>query len=504
MNKKLAAIIAGGFTAMTSTAVLAQSLITYSEFTENGTYIITDADKSVLLGIDNPDDYFLGAASQFSVFVEGDFTAEGSDCEGRLAAGGSANLGKSTPSYSVGAKLDENTTAAKVVIGGNTLQHFEPNNINFVAPLNAEIEPVIMNYMSNGSCKVYSGKLFDFAEQFALLRQRSTYLKGLSENAELEINEYYKQQWTVKGDSKNLNVLNLSAEEYAVFTNEAKYIELNVEIPEGSYLVINVPGTDIQLPTTTVKVDYTDDNSSEVFMGENLPVLYNLADAVQFKYSGSIQGSTLAPNADASGDEGGHVAGMTIAKSFEGGIQFGYSVFNPSVNKMQLPGEAQQTTTVTTTTTKAATTTTKAAATTTKSAATTTKVAAKTTAPATGAATTTTKNGQLVLPGDATATTTAVLSSTTNTADGTQVTTTGSGVSSSTASTETDSTTSKTETTTTTSSDKTTTTTTSSTTSSKNGTSNDSPKTGVAGAGAYLLLMASATGIAFASRKKEN
>lgn len=480
MNKKLAAIIAGGFTAMTSIAILAPSLITYSEFTENGTYAITDADKSVLIGIENPDDYFLGVASQFSVFVEGDFTAEGSDCEGRLAAGGSANLGTSTPSYSVGAKLDEDITAAQVVIGGNALQHFEPNNINFVAPLNAEIEPVIMNYMSNGLCKIYSGKLFDFAEQFALLRERSTYLKGLSENTELEISEYYKQQWTVKGNNKNLNILNLSAEEYAIFTNEAKYIELNIEIPEGSYLVINVPGTEIELPTTTVNVDYTDDNSSEVFMGENLPVLYNLADAVQFKYSGSIQGSTLAPNADASGDEGGHVAGMTIAKSFEGGIQFGYSVFNPPINKMVLPGAVQQTTTATPSVTTTTTSTTA------------------------DSITTTTKNNQFVLPGDATATTTNELSSTTDTTTETQTTTTDSDVSSSTTSTETGGTTSKTAVNTTTASDKKITTAPKSTTTAKSGTSNESPKTGDAGTGAILLLMASATGIAFVSRKKEN
>ena len=473
MNKKLTAIIAGGFIALTSTAFLAPSLITYSEFTENGTYAITDKDKSVLIGIENPDDYFLGVASQFSVFVEGDFKAEGSDCEGRLAVGGSANLGTSTPSYSVGAKIDEDTTAAKVVIGGDTLQHFEPNNVTFVAPLNAEIEPIIMSYMSNGSCKVYSGKLFDFAEQFALLRERSTYLKGLSENAELEISTYYKQQWTVKGSNKNLNVLNLSAEEYAIFTNESKYIELNVEIPEGSYLVINVPGTEIELPATTVKVDYTDDNSSEVLMGENLPVLYNLADAVQFKYSGSIQGSTLAPNADASGDEGGHVAGMTIAKSFDGGIQFGYSVFNPSINKMVLPDAAQQTTTVAPSVINTTTITTA-------------------TVSSTADPVTTTKNGQLVLPDESAVTTTitTVLSPTDTTAE-TQVATNDSVVSSTT-STETGRTTS------------TTTAQKSTTTTSKNGTSNDSPKTGDAGTGAILLLMASVVGIAFVSRKKEN
>ena len=43
---------------------------------------VTDSNRDVLLGISDPDQYLLGVASQFSVFVQNDFTAYGSDCEG--------------------------------------------------------------------------------------------------------------------------------------------------------------------------------------------------------------------------------------------------------------------------------------------------------------------------------------------------------------------------------------------------------------------------------------
>ncbi|MBR6646957.1 MAG: choice-of-anchor A family protein, partial [Clostridia bacterium] len=93
---------------------------------------VTDENRETLLGIKDPNEYFLGAASQFSVFLNGDFNANESDCEGRLAAAGNANLGTETPHYSVGAKLEDAGDIAQVVIGGNTLTNFGANQKNFV------------------------------------------------------------------------------------------------------------------------------------------------------------------------------------------------------------------------------------------------------------------------------------------------------------------------------------------------------------------------------------
>ena len=46
------------------------------------------------------EDSLLGTATLFSVFVENDFSGNGSDCEGRLAVGGGANLSDTWNCYS--------------------------------------------------------------------------------------------------------------------------------------------------------------------------------------------------------------------------------------------------------------------------------------------------------------------------------------------------------------------------------------------------------------------
>lgn len=131
---------------------------------------VSDQNKEMLLGIKDSNEYFLGAASQFSVFLHDDFAAHGSDCEGRLAAGGNANMGDPV-SYSVGAKLPENSKAAKVVVGGNTLQNFQPDNKNFVMGSEGTISQEIINHMNDGQCEVYVGKLIDFDKEFQLLNE---------------------------------------------------------------------------------------------------------------------------------------------------------------------------------------------------------------------------------------------------------------------------------------------------------------------------------------------
>ena len=114
---------------ITSVCIMgAVPIITHSIEPDNqGMQQVTDQNKEMLLGISDTNEYFLGAASQFSVFLHDDFAARGSDCEGRLAAGGNANMGD-IASYSVGAKLDKGTKAAKVVIGGDTLRNFQPDD----------------------------------------------------------------------------------------------------------------------------------------------------------------------------------------------------------------------------------------------------------------------------------------------------------------------------------------------------------------------------------------
>ncbi|MBQ6942878.1 MAG: choice-of-anchor A family protein, partial [Ruminococcus sp.] len=318
---RIACLMAVGLAACVAKPVF----FAHSEKNEDGTYNITEDNRETLLGIKDPDDYFLGAASQFSVFLNGDFEADQSDCEGRLAAAGNANMGPETPYYSVGAKLENAGDIAHVVIGGDTLINFSAGSKNFVMGEKLTVGGEIATYMENGNCKVYVGELFDFEEEFQRLNDRAEFLTEQDDNAELIIDQYYEKGWTIKGEDTNLNVISLDADQAKIFTDG--YIDLTLDIPDGSYIVINVPGTHVEMPSTQVSIIDADGQKTPTF--ENTPLLYNLYEATSFHYTGSIQGSTLAPNADATGEQGGHVAGATIAKTFKGGIQFGYSKFDP-------------------------------------------------------------------------------------------------------------------------------------------------------------------------------
>lgn len=396
--KKKRTFLAVGLAALLGLGLAKPMLSAYSEPASRDTFAVTDSNRSALLGVDDPDAYYLGVASLFSVFLRGDFDAEGSDCEGRLAAGGNANIG-TMANYSVGARLEEEFSAAQVVIGGDTLTNFQPNGKKFVVGEVGTVDDVILEYHNIGLCELYEGELIDFDKEFALLNERSRTLAESEENAELTVNPYYRSGWTVTGTDPNLNVLNLDAEAFDTFNGG--YLELKVYMPEGAYLVINVPGEHVDMPVTNVVV-YDNEGNITHKTGENMPILYNLPDAEDFFYTGSIQGSTLAPNADAGGEEGGHVAGATIANSFAGGIQFGYSAFNPT-RLEELPVETTTTTTTTTTpetttttttttpeTTTTTTTTTPETTTTTTTSTTTTTTTTTTTATTTTATTTTT------------------------------------------------------------------------------------------------------------------
>lgn len=375
-----------------------------------GVVAVDDTNRSALLGISDPESYYFGVASQFSVFLREDFAAEESDCEGRLAVGGNANIGTFL-NYSVGAKFTGSSDAAHVVVGGDTLTQFSPGTNNFVVGTALNVDDAILN---GTGCSVYEGQLFDFDEAFALLEERSAELAQMESNAQLTINPYYDRGWTVTGTDEHLNILTLEGDQLAAWqaatTGAYTYIELVVQIPKDSYLVINVPGESVTMPSTNVKI-LTPDGTPHGGEGELQynALLFNLPEAESFHYSGSIQGSTLAPFADVTGNNGGHVSGATIANSFTGGIEFGYSMFNPTVVEI----EETTTTAETTTTTAETTTTTTEATTTTAESTTTTTTTSATTAESTTTTTTTTTAVSTTESTTATTTTAATTESTT-------------------------------------------------------------------------------------------
>lgn len=283
----------------------------------------------------------LGVASSFSIFIENDFGAHGSDCEGRIACGGGANLGK-MEWYST------NTSQyASVIVGRGPLQQFDGGNRIFVASTQVKDSDIKVN----GT--IYKEDLIDFSKEFAYLRQVS---KDLSKNQSgtVTIENSWCKYITFTGDK-----------EYNYFTVDSSLLNtdktfVDFQVPADSYCVVNVIGKSVDLNTQLYGMSYggkrVSGNNDEI----NNHILYNLVDATEFTFggTGTFYGSVLAPNADGTDSmtSGAHVAGELIAKSYFGGIEYGGIGFTGDKDKNGRTTTSTETTT-TTITTEATTTT---------------------------------------------------------------------------------------------------------------------------------------------------
>ena len=104
-------------------------------------------------------------------------------------------------------------------------------------------------------------------------------------------------------------------------------------IPEGANIVVNVKGKDIKLNgfnTFETKInDKTISNTGNEHSNNHTDsqrILYNFYEAEKVEIGGNFNGTILAPNANVTSPDKcpGHLSGALIAKSFKGGLEFGY------------------------------------------------------------------------------------------------------------------------------------------------------------------------------------
>lgn len=102
------------------------------------------------------------------------------------------------------------------------------------------------------------------------------------------------------------------------------------DIPEGANIVVNVKGTNPELGTLKTKINgnsiNNEDNERTNNHVDSQRILYNFYEAKTLDISGNFNGTILAPNADVTSPAAcpGHLSGALIAKSFKGGLEFGY------------------------------------------------------------------------------------------------------------------------------------------------------------------------------------
>lgn len=102
------------------------------------------------------------------------------------------------------------------------------------------------------------------------------------------------------------------------------------DIPENTYVIVNCGDEDVNITgAATVFNGRTISNTGDVSSNNNeysTKILYNFYNATHVELSGNFNGTILAPNADITSPSNctGHLSGALIAKSFTGGLEFGY------------------------------------------------------------------------------------------------------------------------------------------------------------------------------------
>lgn len=293
----------------------------------------------------------LGVASAFSVFVEEDFGANGCDCEGRIFAGHSANVGEAT-SYAV-----VEDSGASVIISDGVLFNFDKGNRIFVYGSNGETQLTGDN--------VYQADLIAAHEEFEKLREKSRKLSQKN-NGEVKINPYWNAEIDFVGTDPDFNVFNLDSN----MIDSCNYF-FNYEVPEGSYVIINIAGQDLTTYTQLYGMQYAGHRATNNKDEVSKHILFNFYEAENLAIAGTgtLYGTVFAPFANAGDDmtEGAHDAGGVIAKSYIGGIEFGNCTYDGGEpDEVQIPTETTETTTTSVTTTSTTATSTELSTTTTE------------------------------------------------------------------------------------------------------------------------------------------
>lgn len=393
-------------------------------------------------------EYFLGIAYDFCLFLEGDAKLKTADAEGRVAVGGnlifegnycyqvgSGNYGymtalKDTDDYKaienfasaiVGGYMKNIGTLAtgtnrvressKVVSKGGTQGYGE---VLYFPPTESEFKRFVVEDALNSSAthpycnnetkpyneagkhdgvevnelaQIYkqpTGGIIDFSETFKFLRERSKSLSEKKANGTTQI-EGNTITFTIPEGMENAETVYFELPEGMDYTRleEIKFVNvpkdtttmiireqssdelttISKNVPKCN-LVINCGGETFKFNynnedngvTTKTTIVYTDETTDVIsndynytdgvnpksandingWRSNNHPasskILYNFYEATSGTINGNFNGTIFAPDATVTSDDNctGHLSGALIAKSFEGGLEFGYRPYRGS------------------------------------------------------------------------------------------------------------------------------------------------------------------------------
>ena len=226
-------------------------------------------------------------AKDYNLFVLGNYTASGSDTEGRVAVGGNANIS----SYSVGALLtDAANSQANLVVGGALT--FNSGSVAHGGIVAGSIAQLNNIGLPNGTASTGASPVDFAAEKTRLLTLSQT----LATNPATGIVTNYYGGLFLTGSNPGLNVFNVSGAQLSGAWG------FNIDIPVGSYALFNVSGVSDQLQYFGFGNQKDPSLPSPAFTEAALDpshLLFNFADATSLSLNGvGVPGTILAPKAD--------------------------------------------------------------------------------------------------------------------------------------------------------------------------------------------------------------
>jgi choice-of-anchor A domain-containing protein len=256
-------------------------------------------------------------AKDYNLFVFDDYTASGTDTEGRVAVGGNATISN----YAVGAQLDNGFNGMQnLVVGGdlsyNSGQVFHGSVVASSISLFANVG------VPNGSVATGAGPV-DFAAEEKRLVALSASLG--SETATGTTTNYFGGLYFT-GSNPGLNIFNISGAELGAATG------FNIAIPTGAFALFNISGygsgnsyNQMQNFGFGTQADPTQSPPAFTIGGlDATHYLYNFKDATNLTMGGiGVIGSILAPDA-ATLTGSMQINGTLIVKALSGMAQINY------------------------------------------------------------------------------------------------------------------------------------------------------------------------------------
>ena len=238
----------------------------------------------------------LGTAGEYNLFILSNLTITGNQEPGRVAVGGNAKL----RSYTIGTKVTD-PNVDTLVVGGNVSSNIDPVATgNVVAGGNVNVP----GWVDPGHIQEGSSTLpVDFVYESQYLSNLSNELASLATTGQSY--SQYGGMYTVGDGTSEVQVFNVSGDELS----NATWWQSLSSIPDDSWIIFNVSGTDIDLTGGQwALVDWSD------------KIIFNLYQAQTLSINSiTVQGSILAPYADVTAS-GATVAANLVAKSLSGSL----------------------------------------------------------------------------------------------------------------------------------------------------------------------------------------